>query len=247
MAARPRVAPVENPLIAKLERIAPLSESERAAIRELCRQNRTVGPGSDIVSEGESPDHIHLILEGWAARYKIVPDGARQITAFLIPGDLCDSQAAVLRQMDHGVTALTAVTVAFIPQTVAEALPLLHPNLVRVLWWSTLVDEAVLRAWIVNLGRRDAYERVAHLICELHARLRKVGLVEDQHFALPLTQEVLADALGLTSVHINRVVQRLRAEKLITLHRGTLTILEGEKLGRAAGFDDAYLRTRRRD
>lgn len=244
MAARPRVAPVANPLIAKLEQIALLNESERAEIRDLSRQTRTVAPGRDIVSEGESPDHIHLILEGWAARYKIVPDGGRQITAFLIPGDLCDSNAAIIGQMDHGVGALTPVTVAFIPRTAADTLSLLHPNLVRLIWLSTLIDEAVLRAWIVNMGRRDAYGGIAHLMCELQARLRNVGLAGEDRFDLPLTQEAIADALGITPVHVNRVLHRMRSEGLIVLKGRVLTIVDSRKLGRAAGFDPAYLHVR---
>jgi CRP-like cAMP-binding protein len=148
--------------------------------------------------------------------------------------------------MDHGIVALTPAAVAFIPHAVIEQLPLRRPELARALWWATLVDEAVLRAWIVNIGRRDAFEGVAHLLCELHVRLRHVGLVQDHSFDLPLTQEDLADALGLTPVHTNRVLQRLRSEGLITLRGGHLTILDAEGLRRAAGFDPNYLHVRQR-
>ena len=207
---------------------------------------RRIDAHQDIIREGASPDHVHLILDGWAARYKIVPDGARQITAFLIPGDFCDAHVTILRQMDHGITALTPATVAYIPQAAFEALPLGRPELARALWWATLVDEAVLRSWIVNLGRRDAHEGVAHLLCELEVRLRHVGLVQDDRFDLPLTQETLADALGLTAVHTNRVLQRLRSEGLIVLEAGALTILDPAGLRRAAGFDPNYLHVKRR-
>ena len=138
------------------------------------------------------------MLSGWAARYKLLPDGTRQITAFLIPGDFCDLHVTILREMDHGILALSPATIAYIPHQAMQDLPLNRPALARALWWATLVDEAVLRAWIVTIGRRDAHEGVAHLLCELHARMRNVGLVEEGAFSLPLTQEELADALGLT-------------------------------------------------
>jgi CRP-like cAMP-binding protein len=236
-----------NPLIAKLEKIAPLCADDRQALRELCRDVREVAAHRDIISEGDRPDHVLLVLEGWAARYKLLPNGARQITAFLIPGDFCDVHVTILREMDHGIVALTPATIAFIPPEAMEELPRHRPQLARALWWATLVDEAVLRAWIVNLGRRDAYQGVAHLICELHARMRNVGLVDDGSFRLPLTQEVLGDALGLTPVHINRVLQRLRAEGLITLRGRTLSIENPAALGKAAGFDPSYLHAKRRE
>ena len=233
-------------LIAKLEMGGRLGDEDREALGSLCADVRRVPAHRDIISEGEKPEHVHLMLEGWSARYKIVPDGARQIMAFLVPGDFCDAHVAILREMDHGIVALTPATVAFIPQEVIEELPIRRPQLARALWWATLVDEAVLRSWIVNLGRRDGYERVAHLLCELQVRLRNVGLVEDDRFRLPLTQEVLADALGQTPVNINRILKRLRGEGLITLKGGTLTILDPKGLGKAAGFDPNYLHARQR-
>jgi CRP-like cAMP-binding protein len=233
-------------LIAKLEMGGRLGEEDRAALRALCGDVRHIPAHRDIIREGDRPDHVHLMMDGWAARYKIVPDGARQITAFLIPGDFCDAHVAILGQMDHGIVALTDSLVGYIAQVEIETLPLHRPELARALWWATLVDEAVLRSWIVNLGRRDAHERVSHLLCELKVRLRNVGLVEGERFALPLTQEVLADSLGLSAVHINRVLQRLRSEGLITLKGGTLTILDAAGLGRAAGFDPNYLHVKRR-
>lgn len=235
---------IDNPLIARLETFAPLSEDDRQALRDACGNTRQVPPNRDIISEGESPDHVHLVLDGWAARYKVVPDGARQITAYLIPGDFCDLHVTILKEMDHGITALTPATVAYIPHGEMEALIEERPALARALWWSTLVDEAVLRAWIVNLGRRDAYESIAHLMCEMHVRMQHVGLVQDGRFDLPVTQEELADSLGLTPVHVNRILQRLRSEGLITLKERMLTILDIEGLRKVAGFDPNYLHTR---
>jgi CRP-like cAMP-binding protein len=236
-----------NPLIAKLEKIAPLSDDDRQALAEICRDIREVAAHRDIIGEGDRPDHVHVMLDGWAARYKLVPNGSRQIMAFLIPGDFCDLHVTILREMDHGILALTPASVAFIPHKVMQDLPRDRPELARALWWATLVDEAVLRAWIVNMGRRDAYEGVAHLMCELHTRMRNVGLVEDGRFSMPVTQEVFADALGLTPVHVNRVLQRLRAEGLITLEGRRLTLEDPEALREAAGFDPSYLHARQRE
>ncbi|HEV2747775.1 MAG TPA: Crp/Fnr family transcriptional regulator [Allosphingosinicella sp.] len=233
-----------NPLLRKLDNVTRLSGDDRAALADACRDTREFAAHHDIISEGDKPDHVHLILDGWAARYKVVPDGARQITAYLIPGDFCDLHVTILREMDHGIAALTPVTAAFIPHDRMEALTRQRPALTRALWWATLVDEAVLRAWIVNLGRRDAYQSVAHLMCELHVRMKNIGSVTEGKFDLPLTQEEIADTLGLTPVHTNRVLQRLRGEGLIELKARQLTILDGGRLRQAAGFDPNYLHSR---
>jgi CRP-like cAMP-binding protein len=147
--------------------------------------------------------------------------------------------------MDHSIATLTRAKVAYIPRDRMDALAE-RPKLTRALWWATLVDEAVLRAWIVNIGRRDAYEAIGHLICELHCRMKNVGRAADHAFELPLTQEEFADALGLTPVHVNRVLQRLRAEGLITLKRGALEILDYPRLEAAAGFNSNYLHIEQR-
>lgn len=230
-----------NPLVTKLEKVAALSPGDREAVEAVCAHRRTFSRGKDIVREGDRPEYVFVILAGWAARYKALPDGGRQITAFLLPGDLCDAEITVLKRMDHSVVALTSVEVAAVPRTAIIELTRDRPVLAQAFWWNTLVDEAVLRVWIVNLGRRDAYARIAHQICELHARMKHIGLAKEAEFDLPLTQEQLSDALGLTSVHVNRTLKRLRDEGLMTLRNGTLRLLDAEKLGKAAGFDPNYL------
>ena len=198
--------------------------------------------GGDLIGDGERPDEVLLLVEGWACRYKLLPDGKRQITAFLIPGDLCDVHIFVLRQMDHSIGLLGPAQVAFIPGPLMLDTMDQHPRIARALWWATLVDEAVLRAWLVNLGRREPFERVAHLLCELWLRARNVGLVSPaDRFSLPVTQAELADAMGLTTATVNRVLQRLRAEDLITLAGGELTLLDAERLMQVSGFDASYL------
>ena len=231
----------QNPLIAKLERFTMLSVEDREAIIRASRNKRDIKPHRDIISENDRPSYFHLMLDGWAARYKLLPGGARQITAFLIPGDFCDLHVTILKRMDHGIVALTPATVAYISHDEMRALTEERPNLTRALWWATLVDEGVLRAWIVNMGRRDAYERIAHLMCEMHLRMKNVGLVADGVFHLPVTQEELADTLGLTAVHVNRILQRLRSEGLIELRGRTLSILDLEALQNTSGFDGSYL------
>ena len=235
-----------DPVIAKLATVADLHETDVEKLIALCGDVRTIPPKQDILSEGERPDHVHVIVEGWAARYKTLRDGSRQIVAYLIPGDFCDLHVAVLGQMDHGIVALTRCRVAYIPSHDLDALTSDHSGLTKALWWATLVDEGVLREWILNVGRRDAYERIAHLLCEMHARMKLVGLVEDDRLALPLTQEQLADTTGLTAVHVNRTLQRLRKEGLIELGQGMLTILDVGALREAAGFNGNYLHIKRR-
>jgi CRP-like cAMP-binding protein len=229
-----------SPLITKLETVARLTDEDRHALAALCEDPRDMGARRNVIREGERPDHIHFMVEGWAARYKLLPDGTRQITAFLIPGDFCDLHVTILGEMDHSITTLTRARVAYIPRSKMDALTE-RPGLVRAFWWATLVDEAVLRAWIVNVGRRDAFEAVGHLMCELYVRMRNIGLTEDHCFELPLTQEELGDALGLTSVHVNRVLQRMRAEELISFKAGILTIHDYRRLETASGFNPNYL------
>lgn len=236
----------ERPLIARLETVADLRDEDRASLAALCRDVRLVPAKRNLISEGERPEHIHLIVDGWAARYKLLDNGARQIVALLIPGDFCDLHATVLGHMDHGIVAITPCQVAFIPPAEINELTSHHNGLTRALWWSTLVDEAVLRSWVVNAGRRDAYQRIAHLMCEMHARMKMIGLVTEDQLELPLTQDELADATALTPVHVNRTLQRLRNEGLITFRSGQLTVLDVPKLQAAAGFDPNYLHIRRR-
>jgi CRP-like cAMP-binding protein len=235
----------ESPLVAKLETRARLADEDRDALNALYRDAREIGARRNIIREGDRPDHVHLMVEGWAARYKLLPDGARQITAFLIPGDFCDLHVTILGEMDHGIATLTRSRVAFIPRATMDSLTD-RASLAKAFWWATLVDEAVLRSWIVNIGRRDAFEAISHLICELYVRMKNIGLVDGHRFEVPLTQEEIGDALGLTSVHVNRVLQRLRSEDLISFSHGMLTIHDYRRLEKASGFNPNYLHIERR-
>jgi len=230
-----------NAFLTKLERVVSLSSDDRQALIEVCRDVRELQANRYVVRESERPRHVHLILSGWAARCDFLANGARQITAFLLPGDLCDQHVTILGEMDHNIRTITPARIAYLPNGELEEIARIRPQIARALWWSTLVDEAVLRAWISNIGRRAAYERRGHLVCELQVRLENIGLVDGDQFQLPLTQEDFADALGLTPVHINRMLRRLRGEGLISSSKPWLTIPDVPRLRRACGFDARYL------
>lgn len=229
-----------SPFFAKLNSAGEMPEDDRALLEALLGDVRSFAPRRDVIREGDRPDHVHLMLEGWSCRYKILNEGTRQITAFLVPGDFCDTHITLFDEMDHSIGTLSDCRIAFIARDkMAEIIE--RPHIARALWWASLVDEAVLRAWIVNLGRRDAFERIGHLICEMHARLRNVGLAPEGAFELPLTQEELGDALGLTPIHISRMLKRLRDEKLLTFKNQRIVIADVARLRELVGFDPNYL------
>ena len=231
-------------LIAKLGRFVPLNEEERDALAHVSRNGRRMNRGTDLITEGDKPVAVFLLLEGWAYRYKSMIDGGRQIMAYLIPGDLCDVQIFLFEAMDHSIGLLSDALVVKIPA--AEMLDLMdrYPRIERALMWATLVDEATLREWLLNVGQRDALQRLAHLFCELCVRLKVVNLVDSSKtFSLPLTQSELADTTGMTTVHVNRSLQRLRQEGLIVMKAGKLTIVDFDRLAEVAGFTPNYLHT----
>ncbi len=229
-------------LITRLQFYTQLAEDERAALDAAAagppiavRQRR------DIIREGDSPRGVNLILEGWAFRYKTLEDGRRQIIAFFLPGDLCDLHGYILKEMDHSVGALTPVRYTEIPREKIEALTGAGGRLGHALWWDTLVAAAVQREWTVNLGQRDAIERLSHLFCELFFRLRAVGLVDGCRCEIPLTQTDLAEATGMTPVHVNRMVQELRARGLIHWKGREFEAVDLDGLCDVAMFNPTYL------
>ena len=235
-------------LIRKLEQFTKLSRDDKQALERITSlRTRRLEAREDLIREGDRPRHVNLILDGWGYRYKVLEDGRRQITAFLVPGDLCDIRIFILRQMDHSVGALSAATVLEIPRSTILDLTNISPRLTRALWWNSLVEEAIQREWITNLGQRDAAERLAHLFCELFIRLRAVGLTDGPSYELPVTQAELGDVAGLSTVHVNRTLQELRAKGLIALRGKTLTIPDLEALQGAALFDANYLHLDRDD
>jgi len=228
-------------LIRHLEQFGPLSEVEKHALEGAATRVRVFGPDQDLVSDGDRPTDCKLILSGFACTYKLLPDGRRQIMSFQIPGDICDLQGFFLGEMDYAIGTLTAGRVAVIPHEELLDLTETHPRIARALSQSTFVDAAIFREWMVGLGRRSAYARIAHLLCEMGQRLQVIGLAQNGSYDLPVTQTELADALGLTTVHVNRTLQQLRHEGLITVRGGTVTLSDPEGLKQAGEFDPGYL------
>jgi CRP-like cAMP-binding protein len=228
-------------LLRKLESIAPLMPDERAALLRLPLRLKTVATHHDIVCASDTPSESCLIVAGFACRYSLTAEGKRQILSFHIAGDIPDLQSLHIDVMDHSLTTLAPSSLAFIQHDDLRSLILSQPRLGGLLWRDTLIDAAVFRQWMVGLGRRDAYSRIAHLLCELLVRLRAVDLVEDHAFTLPATQAELGDAFGLSTVHVNRVLQDLRGNGLIALHGGALRVLDWEGLQKAGEFDPTYL------
>jgi CRP-like cAMP-binding protein len=181
------------------------------------------------------------VLSGLASRYKLLPNGERQIMAFLVPGDLCDAEIFILKEMDHSVAAMSPARVALISGEQMKELLSGQGRIAQALWWGTLTDLAVLRERVVDHGRRDAYERIAHLLYEMLVRYRMVGMTTDETLEFPITQADLADATGLTPMHVSRMLGKLRDENLISLKNKTLTILDPERLKEIAGFNPNYL------
>jgi CRP-like cAMP-binding protein len=235
------VSQTPEPLIRKLESITDLTEAERAALLHLPLSVRSLKADADIVREQDRPSQCCLVLEGFLFRYKILPAGKRQIFSFHIAGDIPDLQSLHLTVMDHNVATLVPSTVGFIPHHAIRELCLAQPRLAGILWRDTLIDAAVFREWMAGIGRRSAYARIAHLFCELYLRLKAVGLIKDLTFELPITQAGIADALGLSTVHVNRSLQELRAANLISLRGGRLTVRSWERLQQAGEFDPTYL------
>jgi len=229
------------PFLRKLGACVGLSVDEERALQGAMKDVRYLSAETHIAQKGERLHHVHILLSGWAARYELLPDGSRSITAFLLPGDICDQHVTAIGQMDHSIVTLTPAAVAHVSSNRLDAIAKAYPRIAQALWWATLVDEAVLRAWLVNIGRRGAFEAIGHLLCELHVRLGRAGLTDNADFELPITQHEIADAQGLTTVHVNRMLRRLRKERYITLASGRLVIEDVARLEAVTGFDPGYL------
>ncbi len=230
-----------NPLILRLRHGPDLDAGDRALLGDFSKFNRNLEPQQDIVRAGDVAAGVHLILEGFAFRYKLIDDGQRQIIGLLLPGDFCDLQSVVLGPSDHYIAALTACTVADIPQERIDSLVFRDSRLARALWWATLVDESILREWLASMGQRSADKRIAHLFCELLLRQQLVGAAGEHDCPLPLTQPMLADILGITTIHVSRILRDLRLAGLIQLKDRRLNIPDVGRLRTFCDFDPSYL------
>ncbi len=232
---------VGNPLARKLSHFTPLSETDHAVLNALADQEERFPADTDIVAEGMKTRSVFLLKEGLAIRYRAMPNGGRQIMTFLIPGDLCDAYVFLLRSMDHSIGTITPVRVAPISRESMMALFARRPRISAALWWSSLQEESMLRERIVSLGRRDARGRIAYLLCELLWRHAAVGLTNGDKFQLPLTQTELGDTLGLTPVHVNRILKEFRERRLIAIEHKMLNLIDVRGLQEIAAFNEDYL------
>lgn len=237
---------MDNSFIAKLKGLAPLDLSEVAALHAATSSPRRYIARQDLIREGDRPGPVFVVLEGWACRYKILPNGTRQVLAYLMPGDSCDLHIGLLAEMDHSIQTITPALVATVEREVMDDLMSRYRGVAKAMYVAQLIDDATMRAWITSMGRRASIERVAHLMCELYLRARNIGLTTETNLTLPLSQLMLADSLGMTPVHLNRVLKELRLSGAMKLERGRLLIIDPIKLVQIAGFDENYLHRRLR-
>lgn len=237
----PTEPPTLLPMLRKLELWMKLDEADQEAVLGLSHTVKNLGSGQYIVRDGERPTHSCLLLSGFAYRHKVTGDGRRQIMSIHMRGDVVDLQNSLLRRSDHNVQALTNIAVAYIPVEAVRSLAFERPNVGKAMWYETLVDASIFREWTLNVGRRHARERTAHMLCEFALRLEVAGLGDQLDYELPMSQDQLADALGLTPVHVNRTLQGLEAEGLIERTRRSVRIPDWKALAGVGDFDANYL------
>jgi CRP-like cAMP-binding protein len=231
----------QNLLIEKVASIIDMTEAEREALELLPMQMSTVRADQDVVRQGDRPTRSFVLLQGFACTSMVTSEGRRQICAFHVRGDIPDLQSLHLSVLDVSIATITPCLLGFITHEALLVLCDKHPRLSRVLWRDTLISASISRQGLANLGQREAFSRMAHLLCETVTRLEGVGLAEDHRCSFPVTQTELADATGLSSVHVNRTLQQMRTNGLIRWKRDDLEVLDWEGLKQAAGFDPAYL------
>jgi CRP-like cAMP-binding protein len=230
-----------HPLARKLRTLAPLDDYDEAAILDLPHTMRSLDASAYVVREGDEPTHCCLLVSGFAMRTKLVGDGGRHIVNFHISGDMVDLQNSMLGVADHNVQALTRIEAAFIPREAIVDIAFGRPAVGKALWIETLVEGAIQREWVANVGRRKSISRLAHLLCEFAYRLDAVGIGPECQYTLPMTQEQLADATGLTPVHVNRVLKTLDEMGLVQKLKGSVQIHDFAGLADIGDFRPTYL------
>lgn len=231
-----------TPMLRKLRLWGHLNAREEEALLDLPHHIVTTDRLQTLVTDGDVVSHAWLILSGFCVRFKIVGDGGRQILSIHMVGDLLDLQNAILGVADHGIQTLTRCEMARIPLAAIKTLTDVEPNIKDILWFDTLVDGSIHREWVANVGRRSGKTRVAHLLCEFALKLEAVHPGDPLKYELPMTQEQLADATGLTSVHVNRVLQALAADGLIQrVTAKSILIGDWKRLAAAGDFNRNYL------
>ena len=231
-----------EPMVQRLSYLVQLDAADKAALLALPHSMKTLEPHHYIVREGDQATHSCVMLSGFSVRHKIVGGGFRQIVAIHMHGDMVDLQNSLLGTADHSVQMLTAGKVGLIPREEVIRIAFERPAIGRAMWLDTLIDASISREWIANVGRRDARTRVAHVLCEFALRLKIAGLGEHTDYQLPMTQEQLGDATGLTAVHINRTLKALEADGLIArMAPRSITIGDWKKLAETGDFNSGYL------
>jgi CRP-like cAMP-binding protein len=230
-----------RPLVDKLHRLVALNPEDEAAIVALPHRASRVSSRATLVAEGDRPKECCLLIDGYAARSKLAADGGRQIVSFHVRGDILDLQHLFLEQADHDVQALTDAMIVWIPMEELRALITLRPAIGTAFWRDALIDASIFREWVLNVGRRDARTRVAHMLCEFIVRSEAAGIGTPERILVPFTQDEIGDATGLTPVHVNRMLRALTEEGLITREGRFLQVTDWPKFQQAAGFDRTYL------
>lgn len=233
--------PRASPLTRKLSSYIALEPDELAVLADLYTNRRTVRTGADLVHEGQRGHAAFILARGWVCSYKVLPDGGRQVIDFQIPGDFLGLRSLLLRTSDHNFEPVTDIEVSEVAAADLLAAFRRTPRLAAAVLWAASRDEAMVVEHLVGLGRRSAHVRTAHFLLELGARLKLVGMAAPTGYRCPLTQYVLADALGLSAIHLNRVLRQLREQGLLTFQKGVVTYGDLAALVTFAGFEPAYL------
>jgi len=233
--------PILQPMVNKLRLWQDLDGDDASALLALPHVVRTLKAGQLVAWDGDKPQHCCLLLSGFAFRHKIAGSGARQILSLHLRGDVLDLHNALLRIADHNVQMLTAGEVAMIPFEAIHELAAARLRVAAAFWYETLVDGSIFREWIVNVGRRDARTRIAHLLCELALRQEVAGLGDRLSYEMPMTQEQLSDAVGLTPVHVNRMLMNLGNDGLIHRSLRSITVMDWDALAKVGDFEPRYL------
>jgi len=233
---------LSNLTMTRLSMAEGLDQADQEALAEACGDIRSVRAGTDLQREGTPARGLHILLDGWAARYRIMKNGRRFIPAVSVPGDICDPDALQYAKLNYGVRMLSAGTVIILPRQQARALLASNPAIANGFWTLAFAEHSIQTEWSASIGRRSALHRTAHLLCELLMRLTAIGKANGHSYDLPVTQEQLADALGLTSVHINRMVRSLSAMELVTVKHRRVQTHDWLGLSAMCGFQPNYLR-----
>ena len=228
-------------VIRKLGQLATLTQADQDAIRSLPFRIKAAPPNHFLVREGDTTTECCALVAGHACRSKTTSNGGRQIVSFHMPGDILDLEHLLLPRADHNVQTITPATVAWVPSADLRRAARERPMLNEAFWRDTLIDASIFREWVLNVGRRDAKSRIAHMLCEFALRRERAGLGSPERFELPMTQEQIADATGMTTVHVNRMLQELGADGIIVRNKREVRITDWSRICRLADFDPAYL------